>query len=121
MESGLTRIVSLLVLLIFGEFTPLIVYLFGTSFLPLTMITPGQLDKRRRKRIDDLDRKRLPIVPRVTPTIEQVKQLKKRTLVHECRYSQISSFLIQDCSVFSQDGCQYIYFQPFISGKSFFD
>ena len=74
--------------MIFGEFTPLIVYLFGSSFLPLTVITPGQLDKRRRKRIDDLDRKRLPIVPRVTPTVEQVKQLQKRTIIHECRYSQ---------------------------------
>ena len=107
--------------MIFGEFTPLIVYLFGSSFLPLTVITPGQLDKRRRKRIDDLDRKRLPIVPRVTPTVEQVKQLQKRTIIHECRYSQRLSLLIQDCLVSFQDGCQYISFRPFTCGKSLYD
>jgi len=114
-------IVFLVVLVIFGEFTPLIVYLFGSSFLPLTVITPGQLDKRRRKRIDDLDRKRLPIVPRVTPTVEQVKQLQKRTIIHECRYCQRLSLLIQDCLVCFQDGCQYISFRPFTCGKSLYD
>jgi hypothetical protein len=74
------------VALIFGEFTPIIVWFFGTSFLPGTCITPSQLDKRRRKRMDDLDRKGLPITPRVTPTIEQVNQLPRVTIIHECRY-----------------------------------
>jgi hypothetical protein len=74
------------VALVFGEFTPLIVYLFGPSFLPGTCITSAQLDKRRRKRMDDLDRKRLPITPRVTPTIQQVAEFPRRILIHECRY-----------------------------------
>lgn len=79
------------VALIFGEFTPIIVWIFGTSFLPGTCITSTQLDKRRRKRMDDLDRKRLPITPRVTPTIEQVNQLPRTAIIHECRYT-LSSF-----------------------------
>lgn len=73
------------VALIAGEFTPVIVWLFGTAFLPGTCITTEQLDKRRRKRVDDLDRKRLPITPRVTPTVQQVNQLPRRTIIHECR------------------------------------
>ena len=75
-----------LVALICGEFTPIVVWLFGPSFLPGTCITASQLDKRRRKRMDDLDRKRLPVTPRVTPTIDQVNELPRRTIIHECRY-----------------------------------
>ena len=75
-----------LVILIAGEFTPIIAWLIGTKFLPGTVITSTQLDRRRRKRMDDLDRKRLPVTPRVTPTIQQVKLLPRRTIIHECRY-----------------------------------
>jgi hypothetical protein len=78
-------IVFALVATIFAELTPLIVYIFGTGFLPGTCITTAQFDKRRRRRMDDLDRKRLPITPRVTPTIEQVNQLPRTTIIHECR------------------------------------
>jgi hypothetical protein len=83
----LVNVVFVIALLIFGEFTPIIIWLFGSSFFPGTCIPPNQLDKRRRKRMDDLERKRLPVTPRVTPTVEQVKELPRKTVIHECRYS----------------------------------
>ena len=86
-KSWLWGIVFAVIIGICGEFTPLIIALFGSSFLPGTCITPQQLDNRRRRRMDDLDRKKLPVTPRVTPTVEQVKQLPRRTLIHECRYT----------------------------------
>jgi hypothetical protein len=89
---GLMGIVFGIVALIFGEFTPLVVWIFGTSFLPGTCLTSNQLDKRRRKRMDDLDRKNLPVIPRVTPTLEQVNQLPRRTIIHECRYRLLFCF-----------------------------
>ena len=95
------------VALIFGEFTPIIVWIFGTSFLPGTCITQAQLDNRRRRRMDDLDRKRLPITPRVTPTIEQVNQLPRRTIMHECRYLPAVCLANAVSSVYFQDGPQY--------------
>ena len=74
------------VALVFGEFTPIIIWLLGTWFLPETVITGRQLDKRRRLRMDILDRKKLPVIPRVTPTVAQVKQLDRRTVMYECLY-----------------------------------
>jgi hypothetical protein len=74
------------VALVFGEFTPIIIWLLGTWFLPGTVITGRQLDRRRRLRMDVLDRKKLPVIPRVTPTVEQVKKLDRRTVMYECLY-----------------------------------
>jgi hypothetical protein len=95
------------VALIFGEFTPVVVWLFGTSFLPGTCITTAQLDNRRRKRMDNLDRKSLPITPRVTPTIEQVKQLPRRTIIHECRCYPFHIKLTKEFLGYSRDGHRY--------------
>ena len=107
--SSLLMIVFGVVTLIFGEFTPIIVWLFGTSFLPGTCITQGQLDNRRRRRMDDLDRKHLPITPRVTPTIEQVNQLHRRTIIHECRYYPLIPLLKQSSRCIFEMGTNILF------------
>ena len=78
-------LVFLVFLAIFGELTPIAMWFGGKVLIPGTNLTPLQLENRRRRRADDLDRKNLPVTPRVMPTIEQVNQLDRRTLIHECR------------------------------------
>ena len=60
--------------------------------------------------MDDLDRKHLPITPRVTPTIEQVNQLPRRTVIHECRYLPAVCPANTVSLVYFQDGHQYTIF-----------
>lgn len=96
--------------LIAPEIVPVVVYFFGTSFLPATCVTPMFLDNRRRRRMDDLDRKNLPVTPRVTPTIEQVKELPRRTLIHECRYDSLSELSnVRILGVFARRAPLYLF------------
>jgi hypothetical protein len=74
-----------LILAIFGELTPIVLFFGGKVVIPGTNLTPLQLENRRRRRADDLDRKNLPVTPRVMPTLNQVAQLDRRTTIHECR------------------------------------
>jgi hypothetical protein len=77
--------VFVLILAIFGEFTPIVLFFGGKGIIPGTNLSPLQLENRRRRRADDLDRKNLPVTPRVMPTLNQVAQLDRRTMIHECR------------------------------------